>query len=596
MHAEIDRLTPVLEKINSGATFTSDDSKVIEGVTENTIKDIFDWIEQEKKRSPASDLTSPQGLYTRFVDAYSMAREKNEKLKGTYTEAIKHQMSWLKSQVVATTAPQWVTVLTISQEKLSIPENVDSKSLIQLKNQLENEANWPINVESLTMILSNLKEEKDPDNRAIITSYVWSKLTNNGYILSIQQWKIMILNPDDDHGATLLQNTLQAHLKANVLNLSDLQRAMIVGPSSFWKYLDTQRIDIKNASTEGYIKTLLEMYSIHLENVRTVQDKIRIIVRSKASREEQALIISFFNNWLTGYNVAPEIERQDKISKISKKIQSSPAFQNTQNIIDKASGGSVKNEQQVMSKTWENLTVESFMNNPTRAISKYPWTSLALIAGSIWQFGFGKTIFWLLAWVIGIKAIHEIGWETGLGKMMKDTKQEIIDGSKGKKKPDESEPDKSDTETHAESSEGEKKETAGQKYIGDKIRGSEFKKLFDSEKWKQKNKNAPLEQYLDFINFDIADKPVSIFFAPDTSVFDNDKPIDSSVTLPSHFEIPIFKSLMRMYLTGEYMPIAGRTPEKIEANKKAIEEAKTKIGNNTSTILKEAVAKLYISK
>jgi hypothetical protein len=43
----------------------------------------------------------------------------------------------------------------------------------------------------------------------------------------------MILNPDDDHGATLLQNTLQAHLKANVLNLSDLQRAMIVGPSSF---------------------------------------------------------------------------------------------------------------------------------------------------------------------------------------------------------------------------------------------------------------------------------------------------------------------------------------------------------------------------
>ncbi len=60
------------------------------------------------------------------------------------------------------------------------------------------------------------------------------------------------------------------------------------------------------------------------------------------------------------------------------------------------------------------------MDNPTLAISKYPWTSLTLLIGSIYQFGFMKTIGGLLVGMVGIKALNEIGTETGLGKEIKD--------------------------------------------------------------------------------------------------------------------------------------------------------------------------------
>lgn len=60
------------------------------------------------------------------------------------------------------------------------------------------------------------------------------------------------------------------------------------------------------------------------------------------------------------------------------------------------------------------------MDNPTVAIAKYPWASLTLLIGSIWQFGFMKTIGGLLVGMIGIKALNEIGTETGLGRQIKD--------------------------------------------------------------------------------------------------------------------------------------------------------------------------------
>ncbi len=58
------------------------------------------------------------------------------------------------------------------------------------------------------------------------------------------------------------------------------------------------------------------------------------------------------------------------------------------------------------------------MDNPASAITKYPWTSLALIIGSIYQFGFMKTFGGLFAGMIGIKAVNELG-DTKLGKDLK---------------------------------------------------------------------------------------------------------------------------------------------------------------------------------
>ena len=60
------------------------------------------------------------------------------------------------------------------------------------------------------------------------------------------------------------------------------------------------------------------------------------------------------------------------------------------------------------------------MDNPALAIAEYPWTSLALIAGSIYQFGFMKTIGILFAGAVGIKALNELASKTEVGKQIKD--------------------------------------------------------------------------------------------------------------------------------------------------------------------------------
>jgi hypothetical protein len=63
---------------------------------------------------------------------------------------------------------------------------IDPEKIKSLKTALENEAKSAVTPEGLTKILEKLKDEKDIDTRAVITSYVWSKLVNNGFLLTLQ--------------------------------------------------------------------------------------------------------------------------------------------------------------------------------------------------------------------------------------------------------------------------------------------------------------------------------------------------------------------------------------------------------------------------
>ncbi len=60
MHVEIETISPILDKINTGATLNAEDISVLNGLTEKTIKDIFDWIQDEKKRDPNGTLVAEQ--------------------------------------------------------------------------------------------------------------------------------------------------------------------------------------------------------------------------------------------------------------------------------------------------------------------------------------------------------------------------------------------------------------------------------------------------------------------------------------------------------------------------------------------------------
>ena len=84
------------------------------------IRDIFEWIQEEKKLKPTSDLVLEKGLYSRFVNAYGTAREKNEKLKVTYTESIKSQLTGLSAQVsTPTIIPPTTPAKSIVTEPIS---------------------------------------------------------------------------------------------------------------------------------------------------------------------------------------------------------------------------------------------------------------------------------------------------------------------------------------------------------------------------------------------------------------------------------------------------------------------------------------------
>lgn len=328
-----------------------------------------------------------------------------------------------RSKVVSNTATATANTAStvwhaVTESNGAIPD-VNPEKIKSLKTALENEANSPLTPDGLTKILERLKEEKNPDNRAVITSYIWSKMNHGGYITTIINDSISVEHVTDKIGATSLEKTLQAHISANILTLVDIQRAMIVGPESFRKYLNTQRVNIRSATTDGYVAFIMDARGINLTRATTLEQKLRIIQSSKATPDEKAFLVSYMNGGLRTYNIAPELDRQIKMDAIGAEIKASPEFKKTEKVVEVASGGGVKSEKKKMEEAGEELTWNSFLDNPMRAISKYPWTSLGIVIASIWKFGFMKTLLGLFGGAIGYKIVDEFGWIDAMKKWEK---------------------------------------------------------------------------------------------------------------------------------------------------------------------------------
>jgi hypothetical protein len=302
----------------------------------------------------------------------------------------------------------------VTENNGAIPD-VNPEKIKSLKTALENEANSPLTPDGLTKILERLKEEKNPDNRAVITSYIWSKMNHGGYITTIINDSISVEHVTDKIGATSLEKTLQAHISANILTLVDIQRAMIVGPESFRKYLNTQRVNIRSATTDGYVAFIMDARGINLTRATTLEQKLRIIQSSKATPDEKAFLVSYMNGGLRTYNIAPELDRQIKMDAIGAEIKASPEFKKTEKVVEVASGGAMKQEQDKREKDGKpkNLTLKELFDNPINAITTYPWSSVALIIGSIFAFGWKNTFMALLGVGIWMKAINEIADASG---------------------------------------------------------------------------------------------------------------------------------------------------------------------------------------
>lgn len=352
--------------------------------------------------------------WTKWWEAHEVSFQEWEQLVRKY-ESERWQIT---AATAAATSTVWHTVLWSTTSSVEIkntenrvwPAEINLEKIKSLKTALENEVKSPLTPDGLSKILEKLKDEKNPDNRAIITSYIWSKMNNGGYITTITNNTISIEHTTDKIGATSLESTLQAYISANILTLSDIQRAMIVGPQSFRQYLGTQKVNTRNATTDGYVIFIMDARGIDLTRATTLEQKIRVIKGSKANPDEKAFLISYMNGWLRAYNITPEIDRQMKMDIVGAEIKASPEFKSVNKVIETTSGGAAKTEKKKMEEAGEELTWNSFLDNPMRAISKYPWTSLGLVIASIWQFGFMKTLLGALGGIIGYKIVDEFGW------------------------------------------------------------------------------------------------------------------------------------------------------------------------------------------
>jgi hypothetical protein len=450
-------------------------------------------------------------------------------------------------------------VVPVAAPVSRVESPVVSKNLQELHTKLRQGNEEPITVESLTKLLSLLDGEKSPEARAMIINTLWSRLAAKGFTMMVVDWSIVIENPKDASQAQVLQLTLNNQL-GSAFQLPEIQSSIITGTGKFGLYTETQRANINKATLWEYVNFLVVPLGITLTG-KIETDARAIKNNTQATLSEKAFLMSYINWGYSGYNIVPDVQRRLELKKQNIELHTSSVFLATEKIVGTASAGKLATEKAAMKQGWksEELTLDTFMDNPTIAIAKYPWTSLTLLIAWIWKFGFMKTIGGLLVGSIGLKALNEIGTETGLGKQIKDglkkwakvageAAEEAFDSGKAAAA--------SATAAAGEAMKpAEKKdefsESPTQKKISDKIRNSEeFKKIFEKEKNKNK---ATLDEYLLFINKDLSGFKVSRFLSKSYSVFTENVWLDPSIKLPNNFNSAIFRDIMRMYFTGDYI-------------------------------------------
>ena len=186
---------------------------------------------------------------------------------------------------------------------------------------------------------------------------------------------------------------------------------------------------------------------------------------------------------------------------------------------------------------------------------------IGLLIGSIWKFGFWKTMMGVVGiwWASAIANAAENGTFDKLADKMKkggDKLGQMADKVTGNTT-SASTPQAAPAAQPAAAPVVATIEDQYQKSISDKIRtNSEFKTFIDSASLPGKKKNANLDKYLSFINTDLKDKSAEAFYNPkdiNHSIFINTNLVDPSIVLPPDFDPAIFKNIMRMYITGTYM-------------------------------------------
>ena len=519
----------------------------------------------------------------------------------------KYQDSKNVVTTTAATAASWVrqSVPVASAESPTV-----TKNLQELHTKLKQGNEEPMTVESVNKLLSTLDTEKSPEARAIIINTLWSRLAGQKYNMTLQGGKISLENPLNLENAIAIEATLNNQLAAGKIWLNEIQGAIMTGTRKFGSYVDTQSADLTKASLVGYVDFLTKNLGIDLtadnaHNIKLVQS------HSKATAEEKSFLITYLTGGYAGYNAVPDVQRKVELKKQNIELQSSAVFVTTEKIVGTASAGKLATEKAAMKQGWksEELTLDTFMDNPTLAIAKYPWTSLTLIIAWIWKFGFMKTIGGLLVGSIGLKALNEIGTETGLGKQIKDglkkwakvageAAEEALDSGKAAVA--------SGTAAVAEATKSDKSQekettlTPSQQLAQKEVmkESSKFNAMIQSHAKAIPNQSATLDEYVNFLHSSEFQnqKLDNILYSQNAkaSIFQNEKNWDLSIHIPGTMDSVILKKIFRQYLTGSYvLDTAPQWSQEGDKEKSAFEKKYSLSEKDKNKSIKDILPNIY---
>ncbi|MFZ2255222.1 MAG: hypothetical protein WAW59_05800 [Patescibacteria group bacterium] len=151
----------------------------------------------------------------------------------------------------------------------------------------------PPTITELSRVIESLKNEKDPNNRAIAISGVWSRMSSSGYNTLIQGNTIIVQHNTDSLGAKKFETQLQESIKTGILTVKEIQTAMINGSDSFEKYYAANKNNIDKTSMKDYVQFIMKVRNIDLQNAKNPAEEAEIIRKSKATEGEKAILISY---------------------------------------------------------------------------------------------------------------------------------------------------------------------------------------------------------------------------------------------------------------------------------------------------------------
>ena len=461
-------------------------------------------------------------------------------------------------------------------QKWELTKNLDVMTMDKLESSLKYTEN----------IAKLIPKSHTALGRGVVGSMMLGRLQELGYHIGVNADGTVFVE-SNYKDAIDVENKINAQIKSPGSVMSDIIRSGMVSMSpSFRQYASSKSID-GNASAPQSPADYKQYLDLQIE-----KDP-----KTLPTFSDKSFLSSYAKGGFNGYDLTTMISQSRDLQKVWAFVESNPSIvAQVQSltaspaivpptIIAPAVVSSAPDTRagKAAGVVWEAVgTVAGGIGSVVGTVAAETWSTwstilseatktgwamwaigvIGLLIGSIWKFGFWKTMMGVVGiwWASAIANAAENGTFDKLADKMRkggDKLWQMADKVTGNTT-SVSTPQAAPAAQPAVAPVVTTIETPHQKSISDKIRTSpEFKLILDPTKlaWRDK-KNGDIDTYLSFINKDLKDRNTDVFVSPknkEHNIFSKKSSLDSSIILPPNLDPAVFKSVMRMYMTGAYM-------------------------------------------